>query len=80
MNTYDLLPTLAVNWIPFSAVFKDAHVLTNTEMSLLLNMAIVKKRERNPHFEMPAVMKKTKDYVDKFGQGRNEESAREIRR
>eukprot|EP00798_Chlamydomonas_sp_ICE-L_P028199 gene28199-31295_t len=60
--------------------FKEAYVLTNTEMSILLNLTTAKKREKNPHFELDNVMKKTKEYVDKFGQGRNEESMREIRR
>lgn len=62
------------------AVFKGAHVLTNSEMRFLLNGHINAKKQKNPAYEPPSVMQRTMDYVNKFACGKNEEVMREIRR
>jgi DNA-directed RNA polymerase II subunit RPB4 len=60
-------------------VFKGAHVLTNSEINILLSSHLSYKRERNPTYLPPPVMQRTIDYVGKFNGGKNEEALQQIR-
>eukprot|EP00197_Chlamydomonas_leiostraca_P014734 CAMPEP_0202869332 /NCGR_PEP_ID=MMETSP1391-20130828/12397_1 /ASSEMBLY_ACC=CAM_ASM_000867 /TAXON_ID=1034604 /ORGANISM="Chlamydomonas leiostraca, Strain SAG 11-49" /LENGTH=140 /DNA_ID=CAMNT_0049549643 /DNA_START=8 /DNA_END=430 /DNA_ORIENTATION=+ len=61
-------------------VFKDAYCVTNSEAAfLLMQYMSVNKERHGPAWQPPAVVKKTKDYVDKFAQTRNEENMKRLR-
>ncbi len=59
--------------------FKYAHVLTNSELNLMLSSHLMAKRERHPTYQPPPVMQRTIDYVGKFHGAKNEEAMKRIR-
>ena len=50
----------------FVAVLKGARVLTISEVALLLEGLKTATEQRDPEANLAPLMKKTKDYVDKF--------------
>lgn len=70
---------LARAW-PFTAVFENAAVISNSEVATILGEYMRQRRETRPNFTPQPLVQKTQDYVQKFNCGTNQEAVQAMRK